>query len=77
MKSNYSFKLTFLKKKLHLPVYYKHICEGGAGVKIDYVRPRSAECDGKSVKCQCGGMVQDKRLQLIYFNKRKHPMLIL
>ena len=44
MKSNLNFKLTFLKK--HPPLYYKHICEGGGGVKIDYFRPRSAECDG-------------------------------
>ena len=44
LKSNLSFKLTFLKK--HPPLYYKHICEGGGGVKIDYFRPRSAECDG-------------------------------
>ena len=33
-------------------MYYKHICEGGWGVKIDFFRPRSAECDGNSEKYQ-------------------------
>ena len=46
-----------------------------------YFRPRSAECDGNSEKCQnthkCGWMVQDKSLQLIYLNKWKHPMLVI
>ena len=54
--------------------------EEGA-VKIEYSRPRPAECDGKSEKSQntneCGGMVQDKSLQLMYLNKRKHTMLVI
>ena len=52
------------------------------GVKIDYFGRRSAECDGKSEKCQntnkCRGMVQqDKSLQLINLNKQKQPMLVI
>ena len=60
-------------------------CEGGGGVKIYLIylifRPKSAECDGNSEKCQntheCGWIVQDKSLQLIYLNKQKHPMLVI
>ena len=41
----------FSEKSIPICIINIHVKEEG-GVKIEYFRPRSAECDGNSEKCQ-------------------------